>query len=887
MPSHSSQRKILFLAANPKDTSRLRLDEEIRNIQEGLKLAAGRTTFELISQWAVRTKDLRRALLEYEPQVVHFSGHGAGDPGLILEDDQGNAQAMSATVLTHLFKLCPSVDCVVLNACYSEMQARAIASHIPYVIGMNQAIGDTTAIKFVVGFYDALGYGRSYTEAYEFGMTAIGIDPVIVQRDISLASDDQDIDQPDPVSPILIQSQPRPQRPTAHTLSKQGYRDRQALLNKVKTYWIKGVLERSLHQQVLINLGVEERIDLADPFNIVLGMVENTQYTLPANKSVITIFDGLGPDSTLLILGEPGSGKTITLLQLTQELLERAEQHIDHPIPVVVNLSSWDGQQSIATWLVTELNSKYQVPKAIGQPWVDNRDLLLLLDGLDEVRADCREACVLAFNQFQQNHSISSIICSRIRDYEALSQRLTVQQAIYVKALTLMQIDQYLQQLNADLTGLQQLLKGDEALQELARSPLMLNILILAYEGRALEDVPQMNIDQHRQQIFNAYIQRMLKRRGHPGLFSPDQTVRWLSWLAQQLVQSSQTMFLIEGLDHIWLTTPSQRLLYSMLSSLMVGLSWGIIIACSIGHNQHWIVNGLAFCFLYSVVNFPLVWMFIRVTTLQSTPNSGSLKRLVGSLWTGVMTGFMFGSIVAVSVIPQSLDIADKFLPISITTILTVLIIGSLDWLLGGSLGFSFVRPIEALKWSWTNAKKYLVFTLIGVSPFALVQSMVSINILGGNLLQGLLLVMLGSVVVGLLISLRAGAGIETRHVPNQGIWRSLKTSLTTVLTLAIVFIPGLHFLRQWVEIVPGLELFFSLWLGLLMGGSACLVHLSFRLVFYGHGCMPWNYARFLDNAVKLAFLQKVGGGYIFIHRSLMEHFAQMKPDAKFPKRYH
>ena len=58
------------------------------------------------------------------------------------------------------------------------------------------------------------------------------------------------------------------------------------------------------------------------------------------------------------------------------------------PIPVVLNLSSWTPRQSLADWLVSELKSKYYVSLKIGQPWVDSDELLLLLDGLDEVQSD-------------------------------------------------------------------------------------------------------------------------------------------------------------------------------------------------------------------------------------------------------------------------------------------------------------------------------------------------------------------------------------------------------------------------------------------------------------------------------------------------------------------
>ena len=161
----TANKTILILAANPFDTSRLRLPEEVREIQKGLALSEGRDRFQVVSQWAVRPDDLRRALFKYEPQFVHFSGHGTGEQGILLEDDVGNAKQVTGAALAGLFRLFPSVECVLLNACYSDVQAKAIARHIDYVVGMTKDIGDRAAIEFAVGFYDALGYGRKVSEA--------------------------------------------------------------------------------------------------------------------------------------------------------------------------------------------------------------------------------------------------------------------------------------------------------------------------------------------------------------------------------------------------------------------------------------------------------------------------------------------------------------------------------------------------------------------------------------------------------------------------------------------------------------------------------------------------------------------------------------------------
>jgi len=168
------QKVILILAANPKSTPALRLDEEVREIDAGLRRANQRDRFHLEQRWAVRSRDVQNALLDIKPQVVHFSGHGENEMGLILENEVGKAVAVSTEALAGLFELfADRVECVVLNACYSEVQAEAIANHIPYVIGMNKAIGDQAAIEFAVIFYGALGAGESVEFAYKLGCNAI------------------------------------------------------------------------------------------------------------------------------------------------------------------------------------------------------------------------------------------------------------------------------------------------------------------------------------------------------------------------------------------------------------------------------------------------------------------------------------------------------------------------------------------------------------------------------------------------------------------------------------------------------------------------------------------------------------------------------------------
>src|ERR1700722_118344 len=158
---------ILVVAANPSDTDPLSLDREVREIQNGLRNS--RKRFDIKQQWAARPKDLRRALLDYKPTYVHFCGHGAGKAGIVLEGQLANAEALAG--LFSLFS--GTIKCIVLNACYSAIQAKAIARHVDFVVGMHKAIGDSAAIEFSTAFYDALGSGESIDFAFALGRNAI------------------------------------------------------------------------------------------------------------------------------------------------------------------------------------------------------------------------------------------------------------------------------------------------------------------------------------------------------------------------------------------------------------------------------------------------------------------------------------------------------------------------------------------------------------------------------------------------------------------------------------------------------------------------------------------------------------------------------------------
>ena len=153
------QQTILFLASNPDGLRRV--GAELRDIKAGLRRSQHRDQFTLYPCLDVRPKDIQRSLLDETPQIVHFVGSGQGESGLFFEDESGNPKLVNRAALAGLFALfADEIKCVVLNGCYTEEQANAIAQNIDYVIGMQQEVNSDAAIAFSVGFYDALGAGR-------------------------------------------------------------------------------------------------------------------------------------------------------------------------------------------------------------------------------------------------------------------------------------------------------------------------------------------------------------------------------------------------------------------------------------------------------------------------------------------------------------------------------------------------------------------------------------------------------------------------------------------------------------------------------------------------------------------------------------------------------
>jgi hypothetical protein len=424
-------------------------------------------------------------------------------------------------------------------------------------------------------------------------------------------------------------------------------------------------------------------------------------------------------------------------------------------------------------------------------------------------------------------------------EYQWLPERLKLNGAICLELMGSEEVNEFLISGGKQLAGLRQAMNADAILRELSQTPLMLSIMSLAYEGVGEDDLAKQKTgspEERREQIFNLYVERMFQRKdiiNSP--FRMDEVIDWLTWLAKGMKKHSQSVFMIEELQPSWLRTNRQRETYGGIIGLIVafifglsgGLSGGLIYGWKVGLSSGMIVGLISAMFCGGGVESLKV--IIPVETLRWQWDhfwSNRIKGLKIGLKIGLIVGLIIGLI-------HGLTIG-----------------GVIDMLIGG-----------------------LHFAM----SYALM----------GCLIGGLISVVLGTTISGLLGGMTYTVRVD-KVSPNQGIILSLKNAVLSMLIFgfSVGLINGLItglIVSLIFDLINGLiiglivALVFGLIGALNHGGSAVVKHYSLRFILLFKGYTPFQFIEFLDHCAKLILLKKVGGGYMFIHRMLLEHFAKME----------
>ncbi len=640
-------------------------------------------------------------------------------------------------------------------------------------------------------------------------------------------------------------------------------------------------LKQSLHNKVFIELNKQEYLSQVEiPWAIDVKAPKKSKTLLLKNTKIITVFDEEDIGGKLLILGKPGSGKTIMLLKLAQELLRRAKENPKKPVPVLFSLANWkNNNQTIKNWLIERLKEKYKIGKDIGKQWVENQDIIPLLDGLDELAAERQEECIRKINNFlnSENWAKPLVVTSRTKEYQQNSEiKLKLNYSLELCPYTSQQVNEYLHSTGNEI--LWNSINNDSDFNNLAKTPFILNIIVLAVEEISLKKWQQFQSNDERlNYLLEAYIRRMLKPRYNQKQPPQEKTKRWLGWLAERLIEEDSTEFFIEKMQPYWLKNKFQKFIYDFIV-------WVVILLLCSG-----LISGLIYCL--DIINYDG----------NFDPIYTPYHRLIDVLIYGLIYGLIYALyellenqikkiILFIAPLRNLSQIVTKrllFMLISATVIGLIygvyldeifgLYFGLLSVVISGFI-FRIGDEIKTVYFLKFNLKKSYYGVIYGLI-FALIIWQIN------QFIYGSIYPVIFGLIVWLTFWLNSGIDvveIENKVLHNQGIRQSIINTLIISLWIALFTTP-LIFIIQLINENSFQPLITSLVLGLLFGiligilrsGTPAIKHLVLRIILWCSGYIPWNYARFLDYCTNRLFLQRVGNRYRFMHNLLRQHFAR------------
>lgn len=594
-------------------------------------------------------------------------------------------------------------------------------------------------------------------------------------------------------------------------------RVRPKLINVVRQDWVKGHQDRNLAKRAWIHLGVEEVPDYSTMSPDIELLAEKRQEQV-TGQSLIRLFDESG--GRLLILGEPGSGKTVTLVKLCEALLDRAEQDLTAPVPIGLRLASWAIKRlPFEDWLAKELQTQHLGSKVILSA-VESDRIILLLDGLDEVAPMARSACLAAIESYRKTRTVPLVVSCRWEDYQSLPESFTAIHALRILPLTQGQIDYYLSGFHGKLETLRHHLTIRAELRELATTPLMLSILARVYlAGGEISDLPDdASVDVWRNVVFERYVRIMFDRKG----YDPSKThvtrskaIHYLQQIARSMRKWNLPVLYLEYLHCGWLRHKWRYLMFFVLTSalsLMLLSQIILSLAFDFGNTSYLTLSGLL---------------------IDSTINGIKF---------GIFTGLVFGLIR-----------------------LTVP---------------SYPLIVEVVRFRWRSLE---FFAGLFAGLVCSISSSLTYRLISGKVPDVMSFSALG-VAVGLVYGLLNKSVDPEPASPNQGVKASLRASIFASVVLSVIGgLIGYPFARQAYGAFCGLAM------GLHMfGGLGVWDHFVTRIALASEGTLPFptrtgQLITFLDAMCDLIVLKRVGGGWTFAHRLLLDYLADepFGPDPK------
>ena len=616
---------------------------------------------------------------------------------------------------------------------------------------------------------------------------------------------------------------------------------RRIFIDRVHRYWIQGVLERSLYYEARLELKLTATVQSRrHPWDIAAFQADGRIIDFPPDADVRSMFNAL--DQTIVILGDPGSGKTTMLLELARSLLEEARADESQQIPVVLPLSSWAAvpKKSIAEWIVDQLVGQYGLPRSLALDWVNGQAIIPLFDGLDEVAEERRNECAVAVGEYLRTYNLTpSALCSRQTEYSLLAKRPDYYGALTIQPLTREQVELYVQGAGPGLEGLRSALAADPGLWDLAESPLLLSIMALAYR-QGLDTADVSHSSDRRQNLYAQYVRTMLRRRSHPW-YASEQSASYLAVLARGMINSSQTVFTLDLLNYrfgrrrFYAADTYAKVVASLAAGLVVGAAGYVLLG--------WVAG------------------------------------LVSSVFSGLLVALGLASASYDSWLFRSgyRQKGEATEPPSWVN----------DWYFNWSLGIFENISDEIFVSPFRSVVVLLLLAGVGITVGVTQSPTVAVSYVLGLALATVIALGAAFEAVFEVGFFRKRVGPIRHEVPSPMLRLCFSLALRlgvvfgavcgTIAALAAFWAPSRALPRTNFGVLVGL--FVLTLIVAVVAGTPTIEQAITRWRLRRDGDVPWPYLPFLDFMVQCLMLRSVGSGYIFVHRELMEFMDQTLPD--------
>ncbi len=686
------------------------------------------------------------------------------------------------------------------------------------------------------------------------------------------------------------------------------------LLQRVREQWAR-LLERRI-REVRLSLAMRPSA-VQDPGDIYASRGQ-ADVELPSGTSISEVYES--STGRLLILGEPGAGKSAFLGDLLRALLD-APAGDPRQAPVMFHLSLWEPtERDLAHWLVGQLRDRYGISETLGASWVEHERIIPMLDGLDTVPADSRDRCCSAIDSFLvERRGLQMVVACRQHEFEALGRPLALRAAVAIRPASRDVLKQYLTELG--LGRVQSLVENDEAMWELLATPLFLDFVVRTY-GEGGRDPPPRGstVEDLGRQVLADYVRLQLAKpalRGDPIPHEPERSLHWLGSLATGMLP--ERLFFVDWMQPRWLPswwarelvilgpTAGVALLGVLVGGLLLLAASGLL---SLGGA---LLGGDSAYVIYVVGDFHRHDFSIRL------PNDAAMGVAMGAA-TGLLAGLSVGGFAYQRFIAPTDQLEWSWTELrqnassALTALAAAMFLATLLALLwhGLVVEMFFVTALAALftaltyeRWSVAGAREagpnaaypqvplrlwlypvllacLLAVVLVTANAFGLIQGIASRELrfrIAGGTAMGL------SVVVAFGFRARR----YERPAPGTGMEVSKRNAFRAAgIGILVVGIPvgvvDAFVSAGYVGVTAGLEtgaleglalgLGVGLAAGLRRGGAAWLRHrLLWRLTVM-YGLLPPDIRAFLDEMCRRVLLVHAGDGYSFYHDLLQDHLA-------------